>query len=262
MEKMQFILSNNKMLNNSILMGGFLKAALLILIFLIKTDAYTQTAHKLLRKGDRDYINNDYKQAEENYTKAQQAQRTSKGDYNLANTIYQQQRYDEAGKQYDDIIAKTKDNQLKFNSLYNRGNTHFWKKEYAKAIESYKNALRLNPKDTDAKKNLALAQRMLQQQQQQQQKDQQNKDKNQQNKDNKDQQQQNQQQQNQNQQQQNQQQQQQQNQQQQNQQQQPQQEMKKDQARQILQIMDDEERKVQQRLRKGNPKPSRSTKDW
>ena len=48
----------------------------------------------------------------------------------------------------------------------------------------------------------------------------------------------------------------------QNEQPQTQQEMKKEQARQILKIMDDEERKVQERLRKGKPKPSRSTKDW
>jgi Ca-activated chloride channel homolog len=233
-----------------ILRGPF---ALFIFIFLLKTDASAQTAHKLLRQADKSYLNNDYKKAEENYTKAQQAQRTSKGDFNLGNSVYQQQRYDDAAKQYDDVIAKTQDKQLKFNSLYNKGNAHFWKKEYDKSIDAYKNALRLNPNDTDTKKNLAMAKRFLQQQQQQQQnKD--NQDKNKQNQD-KDKQDQNQQK--------NQQQQQQpppQNQQQNP--QQAQQDMKKDQARQILQIMDDEERKVQQRLRKGKPMPSRSTKDW
>ncbi len=242
-----------------------------VFIFVTQNDVSAQTAHTLLRKADRNYLNNDYKSAEENYTKAQQAQRSTKGDYNLANSIYQQQRYDEAAKQYGDIAAKTQDSQLKFNSLYNKGNAHFWKKEYDKAIDSYKNALRMNPNDTDAKKNLALAQRMLQQQQQQQQKDKENQDKN--NKDNdknKDKDKQNQQNQDQNKDKQdpNQKDKQDQNQQQpqqnpqQNQQQPSQQEMKKDQARQILQIMDDEERKVQQRLRKGKPKPSRSTKDW
>ena len=242
-----------------------------IFIFTTQNNAAAQTAHTLLRKGDRDYLNGDYKSSEENYTKAQQAQRSTKGDYNLANSIYQQQRYDDAIKQYGDIAAKTQDNKLKFNSLYNKGNAHFWKKEYDKAIDSYKNALRMNPNDTDAKKNLALAQRMLQQQQEQQKKDKENQDKNNknndkdkqnqqnqdQNKDKQDQNQKDKQDQNQQQQQQNQQQNPQQN------QQQPSpQEMKKDQARQILQIMDDEERKVQQRLRKGKPKPSRSTKDW
>lgn len=247
--------------------GGFLKIALCIFIFTTNTVLSAQTAHTFLRKADRDYLNNDYKSAEENYTKAQKAERSSKGDYNLANSIYQQQRYDEAAKQYGDIAAKTQDNKLKFNSLYNKGNAHFWKKEYDKAIDSYKNALRMNPNDMDAKKNLALAQRMLQQQQQQQ-KDKENQDKNNKNdnKDNKDKQNEQNQDQNKDKQDPNQKDKKEQNQQQQNpqqnQQQQAQQEMKKDQARQILQIMDDEERKVQQRLRKGTPKPSRSTKDW
>ena len=175
-------------------------------------------------------------------------------------------------KQYDDVIGKTKDNQLKFNSLYNKGNAHFAKKEYDKSVESYKNALRMNASDVDAKTNLALAQRMLQQQQQQQERDKKNQEKNKQNNDKDKQNQQNKDPQNKNQQDPNQQnkdknaqnqppQQPQQNPQQ-NQNQAAQQEMKKDQARQILQIMDDEERKVQQRLRKGKPKPSRSSKDW
>ncbi len=230
-------------------------AALSIFIFAAQNDVAAQTAHTLLRKADKNYLNNDYKSAEENYTKAQLAGRTDKGDYNLANSIYQQQRYDEAAKQYADIAIKTQDNKLKFNSLYNKGNAHFWKKEYDKSIDSYKNALRMNPKDSDAKKNLALAQRMLQQQQQQQ-KDKENQDKNNKNKNkdkkNKQQQEQNQQQQNQNQD----------DKKEQDEQPQTQQEMKKEQARQILKIMDDEERKVQERMRKGKPKPSRSTKDW
>jgi Ca-activated chloride channel homolog len=236
---------------------------LIVFVFFVKPETQAQTAHKLLRQADRNYFNNDYKKAEENYTKAQQAQRTSKGDFNLGNAVYQQQRYDDAAKQYDDVIAKTQDKQLKFNSLYNKGNAHFWKKEYDKAIDAYKNALRMNPNDTDTKKNLALAQRFLQQQQQQQNKDKQNQDKNkknddkdQQNQENKDPNNKNPQdpnQQNKDQQNKNQQQQQPQN---------PQQAMAKEQAKQVLQIMDDEERKVQQRLRKGKPKPSRSSKDW
>ncbi len=235
--------------------GGFLKIASLIFIFAAQTEVSAQTAHTLLRKADKNYLNNDFKSAEENYTKAQQAQRTEKGDYNLANSIYQQERYDEAAKQYGDIVLKTKDNALKFNSLYNKGNAHFWKKEYDKSVDSYKNALRMNPNDYDAKRNLALAQRMLQQQKEKEKKDKENQNKNNKNnkKDKKEQQ---------NQQNQKQEKQDPNKKEEQQEQQQSPQEMKKEQARQILKIMDDEERKVQQRLHKGKPKPSRSTKDW
>ncbi|GIV97379.1 MAG: hypothetical protein KatS3mg057_2036 [Herpetosiphonaceae bacterium] len=49
---------------------------------------------------------------------------------------------------------------------YDLGNSYYRLREWEQAIESYKQALRLNPDDGDAKYNLELAQRQLQQQQQ------------------------------------------------------------------------------------------------
>ena len=247
------------------------KKNLIVLIFiLIKTTNYSQTAHKMLREGDASYKKENYKTAEENYRKSLEAQSSNKGNFNLGNAIFKQQRFDDAIKQYDGIANNSSDNSLKSSALYNKGNAHFWKKEYDKAVEAYKEALRLNPKDEDAKTNLAKAKRMLQEQQKQQQKQQNQQNQQQNQKDKKDEQKKNEQNEQQNQQQQPQDQQQQNQQQnkepdkqpQQNQQQQPQQDLKKEEAKRMLQIMDDEERKVQQRLKKGKQKPSRSSKDW
>lgn len=248
------------------------KKKLAVVIFiLIKTTIFSQTAHKMLRNGDAAYKNEDYKTAEESYRKSLEAQSSSKGNFNLGNAIFKQQRFDDAIKQYDGIANKSSDNSLKSSALYNKGNAHFWKKEYDKAVEAYKEALRLNPKDEDAKTNLAKAKRMLQEQQKQQQKQQNQQNQQQNQKDKKDEQKKNEQQNEQQNQQQQPQDQQQQNQQQnkepdkqpqQNQQKQPQQDLKKEEAKRMLQIMDDEERKVQQRLKKGKQKPSRSSKDW
>jgi Ca-activated chloride channel homolog len=229
-----------------------------------------QTAHQSARKGDADFAKNDFKKSEENYRRAFESERSSKTSYNLGNAIYNQKRYDEAIQQYEDVAKKTSDNNLKANSLYNKGNAHFWKKDYAKSVESYKNALRINPHDEDAKKNLALAQRFQKKQEEEQKKQQQNKDnkddknkndkdkqpqdqndKNQDKKDDKNQQDKNQKQPNQPDQNPKQ-----------SPQEQAQQDLKKEEAKRMLQIMDDEERKVQQRLKKGAPRPSRSTKDW
>ena len=248
------------------------KKNLIFFIFiLIKTTTFSQTAHKMLREGDASYKKEDYKTAEENYRKSLETQSSSKGNFNLGNAIFKQQRFDDAIKQYDEIRNKSSDNSLKSSALYNKGNAHFWKKEYDKAVESYKESLRLNPKDEDAKTNLAKAKKMVQEQQKQQQKQQNQQNQQQNQKDKKDEQkkndqqneQQNQQQQPQNQEQQNQQQNQEPDKQpQQNQQQPPQQDLKTEEAKRMLQIMDDEERKVQQRLKKGKSKPSRSSKDW
>jgi Ca-activated chloride channel homolog len=249
---------------------------LIALILSPSVSSTAQTAHQSMRKGDADYAKNDFKKSEEHYRRALESEKSSKAAYNLGNAIYGQKRYDEAIQQYDDVSKKTSDNQLKFNSFYNKGNAHFWKKEYPKAIESYKNALRLNPNDEDAKKNLALAQRMQKKEEEQKKKDEQNKDKDKKddkNKSDKDKQQ------NPNDKDQNQDKKddkkddknpqdknKQPNQPDQNPKQTPQeqaqQDLKKEEAKRMLQIMDDEERKVQQRLKKGAPRPSRSTKDW
>jgi Ca-activated chloride channel homolog len=229
---------------------------LILALFFLKTTAFSQSAHKLLRKADGFYQNGNFKMAEENYRKSLEKQPAEKGNFNLGNSIFQQQRYDDAIMQYSDLASKSKDNTLKSNSLYNKGNAHFLKKEYEQAVNAYKESLRLNPKDADAKINLAKAKRLLEEQQKQQNQDK-NQDKKNDKKDKKNQDQ-NQDQQNQNQQQ---------NQEpdkqpSKNKKQQSQQDLKKEDAKRMLQVMDEEERKVQQRMKKGNPKPSRSAKDW
>jgi Ca-activated chloride channel homolog len=261
---------------NSYQKNLFMKFLALIigLILTPSVSGNAQSAHKSLRQGDADFAKGDFKKSEENYRRALEAERSSKASYNLGNAIYNQKRYDEAIQQYEDVAKKTSDKSLKGNSLYNQGNAHFWKKDYAKSIEAYKNALRLNPQDEDAKKNLALAQRFQKKEEEEKKKQQQqnkddknkdnkddknkndkdkqpqnpndkdpNKDKNPQDKDKK---QPNQPDQNPKQ----------------NPQEQAQQDLKKEEAKRMLQIMDDEERKVQQRLKKGTPRPSRSAKDW
>lgn len=75
---------------------------------------------------------------------------------------------------------------------YNLGNMAFEKEEYAQAISSYKESLRLNPDDANARRNLRIAQLKLKQQdqnkdQQDQNKQDQNKDQNDQNKQDQDQ---------------------------------------------------------------------------
>jgi Ca-activated chloride channel homolog len=232
----------NSMIVENIKFSRFYIIILGVFINVFATEA--QSVHKFLRKGDGAYKEGDYKGAEENYRKSLEMQPNAKGSFNLGNAIFKQQRYTDAIKQYDEIIAKSNDNTLKANSLYNKGNAHFWNKEYDKSVEAFKQSLRLNPNDENAKKNLAKAKRQLQEQQKQQQKNQQNQQEPQQD------QKQQQQPQDAN------------GQPQQNPQQKASQDLKKEDAKRMLQIMDDEERKVQQRLKKGKPQPSRSTKDW
>jgi Ca-activated chloride channel homolog len=232
---------------------------------------HAQSAHKHLREGDGLYLRKNYKQAELSYRNAQEAERSYKGSFNLGNSLYMQQRHDDALQIYDDVAKRAIDNDMRSQAYYNQGNTHIQKSEYDKAVESYKQSLRLNPNDEDAKKNLAFAKKM----QKEQQKNQKNQDKNQQqqpqnqpqNQDKNQQQQPQNQPQNQdkNQPQPPQNQPQNQDKNEENNQKQPQQQpnMSKENAERLLQIMDNEDQKVQQRLKKGKPsKKTRSNKDW
>ncbi len=209
--------------------------------------ASAQSAHQFLRQGDKSYDTEAYTQAEENYRKSLEKKNSVQGNYNLGNAIYKQERYEEAVSRYEAAARVADDDLAKALAYHNLGNAYFKQQNYEKSIDAYKSSLRLNPKDIETKKNLALAQRQLQIQQQQQKQNQQ--DKQQQQEQQQDQQQQPEQQQQQNQQDQS------------SGQEQPQ-DLSKEEARKLLEIMEQEEQKVQQKLRKAQTKPNRSTKDW
>ena len=126
----------------------------------------------------------------------------AEGTYNLGNSLYKQGKFPEAAEQYQLIAGQgekmvaTPEGKARLSEVYhNMGNIFMQNKDYGKAVEVYKQSLRLNPKDDETRYNLALAQKLLSDQQNQDQsQDQQNDDK-QENKDQKDDQQQQQQQQ-------------------------------------------------------------------
>jgi tetratricopeptide (TPR) repeat protein len=106
---------------------------------------------------------------------------SSDAGFNLGDALYKQKKYDEAGKQFLDNSNVTMNNRKKSNSFYNLGNSMLNNSKIEESIEAYKNSLKLNPNNPEAKYNLAYAQDLLKQQQKQQQQQNQNKN----NKDNK-----------------------------------------------------------------------------
>jgi len=213
-----------------------------------------QSAHNYLRKADKSYKGSDYKTAEEQYRKSLEKNSSVNGHYNLGNSIYQQKRFDEAVKQYEQAVDGTDNPEVKSNAYHNLGNAHFSNQAFDKSVEAYKNALRHNSNAMDTKQNLARALRMLKQQQQQKQQQQEEQEQQQ------DQEQEPNEEQNEDQQQQ--------------QQQQEQQEAKekesepqekdlsKEEARKLLQIMENEERKVQEKMKNAKGRKPKSEKDW
>jgi Ca-activated chloride channel family protein len=157
---------------------------LLMILVLFTLEAYSQVDRKYVRKGNGDYKEGEYQQAEVEYRKALEKNPESyKADFNLGNALYKQKQYDAAAAKYAGLAEKENDRQKLNLYYYNLGNTMYEKQKYQESIDAYKNALRNTPGDLDAKHNLQLALKMLHEQQQQQQ---QNKDDQQQNKDQQD----------------------------------------------------------------------------
>jgi len=225
----------------------------LFFLLIAATTVHAQKAERdLIRKGNRMYNDSVYENAEVNYRKALEINpKSTVAMYNLANTLMQQNKLQEAMEQFAGAAKVEKEKPNLAQIYHNMGVIFQSQKDYAKAIEAYKESLRNNPKDDETRYNLALAQKLLKDQQQ----DQQNQDnqQNQQKQEEKQDQQQNQQQnQNNDQQQESPQQQKQDNQ------------MSKENAEQLLNSVMQDEKDVQDKVKKQQQviKGNRLEKDW
>lgn len=144
---------------------------------------YAQPDRRDVRKGNRDFRNEDWNAAEIDYMKALNRDSSSvAANYNLANTLYKKGDYDQARKTYDRLKETAPGTDIASDWYYNSGNAASMSKDWAAAVEAYRQSLLLNPGDMDAKENYIYAREMLKNQQNQQNQGQDNKD----SKDNKD----------------------------------------------------------------------------
>jgi tetratricopeptide (TPR) repeat protein len=158
----------------------------LLLLFMLTTPVFSQKENPLLRKGNNQYEQGNFKEAEKDYRKALEINKESvKGRFNLGTTIYQEKNFEESAKLYGELAGKNQDRDIEAKIYHNLGNSFLEAKQYDKSILAYKNALMNKPSDLDTKYNLEYAKMMLKKQQQQQQKnkDKQNQDKKDQKKD-------------------------------------------------------------------------------
>lgn len=128
-------------------------------------------------KGIKKYTAQDYQGALDAFLKAKEyAQRDPKADYNTGTALYQLGQFDEAIR-YFEGLSRSEIEQDAQDALFNSGNAKFRNNDTDGAIALYKEVLRRNPDDTDAKKNLEIALKRKQEEQQQQQQQQQQENK-------------------------------------------------------------------------------------
>ncbi len=157
-----------------------------ILIFLCFDFSFSQNEKNIngdifLFQGNTAYRKGDFQQAEELYRKGllMPSEHKSQGYFNLANSLYNQKKYDLAENEYINAmnLLDKNNNFAKSKIYYNIANLYLEQKKYDKAIDYYIKALTINPLDNDAQYNLNYAWKMMQQS-----KKNNNKDKNDQNK--------------------------------------------------------------------------------
>ncbi len=137
---------------------------------------HAQTERTHTRDGNKQYEGGKFSDAEADYRKAlEQKNNFPEAIFNLGDAVYKQKRYDEAAKQFQLSAQTNADSLTRAKAWHNLGNTALSQDKFEDAVKAYKSALKLNPHDRDTKYNLAYANAKLKQQQQQ----------NQQNKDNK-----------------------------------------------------------------------------
>ncbi len=244
------------------------QASLLIMIlFVWITASQAQNERKFVRQGNKYYeaANKDtsridtvqFNKAEIEYLKAlEKKPDDAKWNFNLADALYKQKKFDQSAEKFQEIADKTTNKIEKSRALHNLGNSYLMKNKLDESISAYKDALRNNPKDLETKYNLLYAMNMKKKQQDQQKKDQdkdkdKDKDKDQDKKDQKkDQDQKNKDQQNKDQKQQ---------------QQQQQNKISKQNAEQMLQALENNEKKIQDKVKKIQALKAESKKvekDW
>lgn len=102
--------------------------------------------------------NKNFPKAEASYRKAKALNpKAAEATYNLGNLYYENEKKSNAAENYRTAATNTTSKAEKHKAFHNMGNTFMDNKQYPEAVEAYKSALRNDPTDDETRYNLALA---------------------------------------------------------------------------------------------------------
>ena len=159
---------------------------LVAVTFLMGVSAMAQVDKKDVRRGNRDFRKENFREAEIDYRKALVKDSMSvAANYNLASTLYREGDYAQAMQTLERVKDVAPMSPASADYYFNLGDAALQQQDYQKAVEAFGESLIRRPDDLQAKENFIYAKKKLQDQQQNQQN--QNNDQNQDNQDNQDQ---------------------------------------------------------------------------
>lgn len=143
-----------------------MRITVFISLLLFSCAALAQKSTNLIAKGNELYKKGDYKQAIEAYEKVLHADKTNGlAQFNDGNALQKTGNYADAGKLFQSVLENTKDPALQSKSSYNKGLAEVKQQQLQEAVNSFKQSLRLNPSDEEARDNLQKALNELKKQQ-------------------------------------------------------------------------------------------------
>ncbi|MEO6313717.1 MAG: tetratricopeptide repeat protein [Chitinophagaceae bacterium] len=197
---------------------------------------HAQKNDAVIHKGNELYKQKNYDASQQEYKKVLALDpKNATASYNNGNAQFRGNKGDEAIQSYDNTIANTKEKPVRQKAFYNKGVALSKQQKLQESIDAWKESLKLDATDNDARENLQKA--LMELKKQQEQKNNEDKDK----KDKKDDKKQKQQEQKPHEQ---------------------QSKLNKQQVEQLLKAMEQKEKEIQQKMQKGSPQQNKPEKDW
>lgn len=151
-------------------MRRLLYIVLSVLSFLVAADAMAQVDKSDVRRGNRDFKKENWREAEIDYRKAAVKDSLSvAANYNLANTLYREGDYAQALQTYQKVKEVAPMSASSADYFFNLGDAAIQQKDWQQAVDAFAQSLIRRPDDLEAKENFIYAKKMLQNQQQNQQ---------------------------------------------------------------------------------------------
>ena len=131
-----------------------MRAILFYFFILVLPASYAQQAEEIIKTGNDLYRKGEYEKASGEFQKVSTDQRAK---FNYGNALYKQNKKDEAAAVYDGLSTIENKPELRSQSFYNKGVILSGRQKLEESIEAYKNTLRLDPDDMQARENLQKA---------------------------------------------------------------------------------------------------------
>lgn len=141
----------------------------IIILLLFSAPLMAQQDQQLISLGNKLYKQQQFEKAAIEYQKAAELNnKNTKAQYNMGNAFFRSNKLDQAEKAFDAAAQNAIEDSMRSSAFYNKGVSLSQQKKLEESIGAYKNSLRINPEDEEARENLQKALNELKKDQQKQ----------------------------------------------------------------------------------------------